>query len=178
MLAHVQHISGGFSRAKGDGVRRSLKFMAQPGLRRSLLALGALGALYALGAAAAQAQNLDQGKSAVQLFNDGCAACHSGAPGLARGRSRAALLQFLQEHYTSGSDTAAALASYLASVDRPQGGRSRPAVAVNPSPPAPRTPGPRTIRGRHRHSPGRHSPDRIQTQTPPTGPAAAGRSFP
>jgi hypothetical protein len=152
--------------------------MSQRKLRRALLTLGAL---YALGTAAANAQNLDQGKSAVQLFNDSCTACHSNAAGLARGRSRTALFQFLQEHYSSGSTTAAELASYLASVDRPQGGRARPAAA-NPAPPvppiqqpAPRTHAPHGPRPRtHQH----HPADRIQTEKPPTGPAAAGRSFP
>jgi hypothetical protein len=160
--------------------------MSRQKWRRALLTLGAL---YALGTAAANAQNLDQGKSAVQLFNDSCTACHRGAAGLARGRSRTALYQFLQEHYSSGSTTAAELASYLASVDRPQGGRARPVEAVparpvarNPAPPAPRTqqPAPRTHaphgpRPRtHQH----HPADRIQTEKPPTGPAAGGRSFP
>jgi hypothetical protein len=150
--------------------------MSRPKLRRSLLALGAL---CALGGAAAQAQNLDQGKSAVQLFNNSCTACHRGAAGLARGRSRTALFQFLQEHYSSGSTTAAELASYLASVDRPQGGRARPAegnparpVAANPAPPVSRAHGPRS-RTRQRHP-----ANRIQTDKPPTSPAAGGRSFP
>jgi hypothetical protein len=151
--------------------------MSQQQLRRALLTLSAL---CAFGTAAANAQNLDQGKSAVQLFNDSCTACHRGAAGLARGRSRTALYQFLQEHYSSGSTTAAELASYLASVDRPQGGRARPAeagparpVAGNPPPPAARPPGARSVRTHQRHS-----PHRIQTEKPPTGPAAAGRSFP
>jgi hypothetical protein len=153
--------------------------MSQQKLWRSLLALGAL---YALGTAGVNAQNLDQGKSAVQLFNDSCTACHRGAAGLARGRSRTALFQFLQEHYSSGSTTAAALASYLASVDRPQGGgRARPVepgparpVAGNPPPPAPRA----HVHGPRIHTHQRHAPDRIQTQKPPTGAAAGGRSFP
>jgi hypothetical protein len=171
----MSNTQGRFSRAKDDGVRRLPKSMSQ--LRGGLFTLGAL---CVLGSAAANAQNLDQGKSAVQLFNDSCTACHRGAAGLARGRSRTALFQFLQEHYSSGSTTAAELASYLASVDRPQGGRARPAeaaparpVAGNPPPPAARPPGPRPVRTHQRHS-----PHRIQTEKPPTGPAAAGRSFP
>jgi hypothetical protein len=134
MLAFVRYVRGGFLRAKDDCVQLSPKFMSRPGLRRCLLVLGAL---YALGGVAAHAQNLDQGKSATRLFADGCATCHRGAGGLARGRSRAALFQFLQQHYSSSSATAAELADYLASVDRPQGGRSR-AAARNPSRPAPR----------------------------------------
>jgi hypothetical protein len=150
-----------------------VKFMAKLPVR-----LFALGALVALGAAAANAQNLDQGKSAIQLFNDSCTACHRGAVGLARGRSRTALFQFLQEHYSSSSTTAAELASYLASVDRPQGGgRARPVVGSPAQPAAP--PAPRAhVHGPRSHTRQHHTPDRIQTEKPPAGPAAGGRSFP
>jgi len=126
-----------------------------------------LGALYALGPAAANAQNLDQGKSATQLFANGCATCHQSAGSLAKGRSRAALFQFLQEHYSSGSDTAAELASYLASFNHPASGRSRPAARH----PAPRTSGPRS----RAHQ--RHPPHRIETRDKPAGPAT-GRPLP
>jgi hypothetical protein len=155
MLAHVQHARDA-SQAKDDGVLLSSKLMSQPGLRSLLV----FGALCALGGAAANAQNLDQGKSATQLFNDSCTTCHRNAGGLAKGRSRGALLQFLQEHYSSSSATAAELASYLASVDRPQGGRSRPA-AGNP----PRPPDPRSVRARQHHP-----PDRIETGKKPASP--------
>jgi mono/diheme cytochrome c family protein len=94
-----------------------------------------LGAVYALAGSAAPAQNLDEGKSATQLFANSCAACHRGAPGLARGRSRAALYQFLQEHYATSSNTAAQLATYLAAVDIKRSGRSR-ATAGKPLRPA------------------------------------------
>jgi hypothetical protein len=105
-------------------VRLSPMFMSQPILRRCLLALSAF---YAL-TAAAHAQNLDQGKSATQLFADSCATCHRSPHGLGKGCGRAKLFQYLQEHYASNSTTAGELASYLASVDRPQSGRSRVAA--------------------------------------------------
>jgi mono/diheme cytochrome c family protein len=35
---------------------------------------------------AANAQNLDQGKSVAKLFADSCATCHRSARGLAKGR--------------------------------------------------------------------------------------------
>jgi hypothetical protein len=110
-------------------VRLSPTFKSQPTLRHCLLALGAF---YALTGAAAHAQNLDQGKSATQLFADSCATCHRSPHGLGKGRGRAKLFQYLQEHYASNSTTAGELASYLASVDRPQSGRSR-VVARKPS---------------------------------------------
>ena len=112
----------------------SQKFMPQPKLRRSLLVLGAV---CALAGSAAHAQNLDQGKSATHLFADSCATCHRSAPGLARGRSRAALFQFLQQHYATSSNTAAELASYLAAVDIKRSGRSRANAGKPPRPPKP-----------------------------------------
>jgi hypothetical protein len=120
-------------------VQRSHKFISQPGLRRCWLVLGAV---YALAGSAAHAQNLDQGKSATRLFADSCATCHRGAPGLARGRSRAALFQFLQEHYATSSNTAAELATYLASVDIKRGGRSRATSGKPPRPATSRPPKP------------------------------------
>jgi mono/diheme cytochrome c family protein len=104
--------------------------MTQPTLRRCLLVLGAV---YALAGAAAHAQNLDQGKSATRLFADSCATCHRSAPALAKGRSRSQLFQFLQEHYATSSNTAAELASYLASVDTRRGRRPRANAGTPPA---------------------------------------------
>jgi mono/diheme cytochrome c family protein len=118
-------------------VQQSSVFMAQRKLRRSWLVLGAMVALIGilLDVSGAQAQNLDQGKTAPRLFADSCATCHRSPRGLAKGRSRATLFAFLNEHYSTSSDTAGELASYLASVDTPQSSRSR-AAAGKPSRPA------------------------------------------
>jgi mono/diheme cytochrome c family protein len=62
-------------------------------------------------ATAAQAQNLDAGKSPAQIFSDTCSACH---------RSPREIKQttpgFIREHYTTSGREAAAMAAYLASV--------------------------------------------------------------
>jgi mono/diheme cytochrome c family protein len=118
-------------------VRLSHTFMRQPKLRRCLFVLGAV---YVLAGSAAHAQNLDQGKSATHLFADSCATCHRSAPGLARGRSRSQLFQFLREHYATSSNTAAELASYLASVDTRRSGRSRGTAGKPPRPATSRSP--------------------------------------
>jgi len=69
--------------------------------------------------ALAKAQtNLDQGKSPAQIFATVCVECHKEPHGLAKGRSGAALADFLREHYTTNSQQAAALAAYV------MGGRS------------------------------------------------------
>jgi mono/diheme cytochrome c family protein len=109
-------------------------------LRHGLLALGVMAVLIGavLIGGAAHAQNLDQGKSPVRLFADGCATCHHSARGLAKGRFRLTLFLFLQKHYATSSSSAWALTSYLESVDTPQRSRSR-AAAAKPSSPATRT---------------------------------------
>lgn len=77
----------------------------------------AFAAVLALTAASVRAQNLDEGKSPQKLFADGCAACHRSPRGLAKGRFSVTLYWFLKDHYSSGPDTAKALAAYLESVD-------------------------------------------------------------
>ena len=79
---------------------------------RGLKLLG-LAAMLALASGAAQAENLDAGKSAQALFAANCASCHSSPRGLAKDRGSYGLASYLQEHYTSGPQTAASLAAYL-----------------------------------------------------------------
>ena len=102
-------------------------------------ALG-IGFVAALAPATAQAQtNIDQGKSASQLFGYSCAECHKAPHALAKGKSTAAVAQFLNEHYTTGRDQAAALAIYVTSgrdtVASPVPGRKpSPGEAANAKP--------------------------------------------
>jgi mono/diheme cytochrome c family protein len=105
--------------------------------------LAALGVVVLAISGPARAQNLDQGKSAAKLFSDSCATCHRNPRGLAKGRFRLTLYAFLKDHYSTGSDTAWELASYLADLDnassgRPQGKPKRPSSASHSSlkPPA------------------------------------------
>jgi mono/diheme cytochrome c family protein len=119
-------------RAKGCCYMQfSLKRLPQPKLGRCLLVLGAL---YLPSAPAVQAQNIDEGKSAPQLYAATCAACHRNPGVLAKGRFRATLAPFLQDHYTTGVGEAWALAGYLASVDA---GPARPKAKQAKRPPAP-----------------------------------------
>ena len=120
----------------------SSKFIPQPKLRRYLFALGAMVALIGplLDTTAAQAQNLDLGKTAPRLFADTCSACHRSPRGLAHGRYRLTLMMFLKEHYSTSSNTASELADYLASVDTPQGGPPR--TGARKPPRKPRSPAP------------------------------------
>lgn len=96
-------------------MRLGSKYLSrQKGLRRGLVALGAVAVLTG---SAAHAQNLDEGKSAPQLFANGCAACHRSPRGLAHGRISLTLFLFLQQHYSTSSSSARALTSYLELVD-------------------------------------------------------------
>ncbi len=83
--------------------------------RRLAPALAILAALLpALAPAAVSAQtNLDQGKSAAQIFGSYCAACHKSTRGLANGRNSLTLTGFLSEHYTTSRQQASALAAYV-----------------------------------------------------------------
>jgi hypothetical protein len=73
-----------------------------------------IGVLAALAPMMARAQtNIDQGKSASQIFANACAECHKSASALRKGKSAAAVAEFLREHYTTGSAQAASLAAYV-----------------------------------------------------------------
>jgi cytochrome c553 len=71
--------------------------------------------------------NLDQGKSASQIFANACVECHKEARGLAKGRSASALTEFLREHYTTNAQQAAQLAAYVL------GGRSADTAPTGPA---------------------------------------------
>ena len=73
-----------------------------------------IGLFGALAPVLAHAQtNLDQGKSAAQIFASVCSECHKAPHGLAGGKSVATITDFLHEHYTTSRDQAAALAAYV-----------------------------------------------------------------
>ena len=63
----------------------------------------------------AQAQNLEAGKSPSQIFAGTCSACHKSPRGLLKSVSVSALPGFLRQHYTTSSDMASVLSSYLVS---------------------------------------------------------------
>jgi hypothetical protein len=76
--------------------------------------LPAMGMLAALAPPLAYAQvNIDQSKTPAQIYGSDCAVCHKSIHGLANGRGKSALTGFLTEHYTSNSQEAAALATYV-----------------------------------------------------------------
>ncbi|MGB7017673.1 MAG: hypothetical protein WBD80_00570 [Xanthobacteraceae bacterium] len=57
--------------------------------------------------------NIDQGKSAAEIYSSVCTACHKTPRGLAAGKNSLMLSAFLREHYTASSGQASALAAYV-----------------------------------------------------------------
>src|SRR5215468_3635994 len=66
-------------------------------------------------AGTAQAQNLEAGKTPSQIFGGTCTACHKSPRGLLKSVSASSLPGFLRQHYTTSSDMASVLASFLIS---------------------------------------------------------------
>ena len=62
-----------------------------------------------------RAENLEAGKSPSQIFSGTCLACHKGMRGLIRTVAPGSLPGFLRQHYTTSSDMASVLASFLVS---------------------------------------------------------------
>jgi len=98
-------------------------------LRKLAYALLTSGAVAVLIGEVADAQNLNQGKSAPKLFADNCATCHHRTRGLAKGRFSLTLFLFLQKHYTTDASSAWTLTSYLESLDNTRRGQPRTAAA-------------------------------------------------
>ena len=63
----------------------------------------------------AQATNLEAGKTPSQLFAQTCNVCHKSPRGLLKSVAPGSLPGFLRQHYTTSSDMAGVLASYLIS---------------------------------------------------------------
>jgi len=68
-------------------------------------------ALWAAAVPAHSQSNLDAGKSAAQIFASTCSNCHRSPREIRRTTA-----SFMREHYTTGSQEAATMAAYLASV--------------------------------------------------------------
>jgi hypothetical protein len=109
---------------------------------RSLTWLLAIG-LVALCVAPTRAQTqLDEGKTAPQLFSSACSACHKSPRGLTKETSASTLASFLRAHYTTGREQAAVLAAFVLAAGPAAGeargqqpGAARPDRAAEPRPP-------------------------------------------
>ena len=101
----------------------------------------ALGLLALAVASSAGAQgNLDQGKSAAELYTSACATCHKSPQNVSKTKWLFGLESFLRQHYTSSFESAAILAAYLkgqekSSADTQRGGVASHATQTKPSGP-------------------------------------------
>ena len=77
------------------------------------------------------AEDFTAGKTPAQLFRSDCGECHRSPNELAKNADVYSLASFLREHYTTKSETAGALAAYVASF--PSSGRNRGAGATTPT---------------------------------------------
>ena len=110
--------------------------------RLGKFSVGLLTVAVGFGAAPAVAQDFSAGKTAAQLFASDCSACHKSPAGLAKGQSVSSLASFLREHYTTKTESAAALAAYLAGSGNarpsPQAPTTGPKAAEDKPAPKPR----------------------------------------
>jgi hypothetical protein len=81
----------------------------------SLATVTLLAGCLAAGSAHAQATNLEAGKSPSQIFAGTCTICHKSPRGLLKTVPASSLPGFLRQHYTTSSDMASVLSSYLVS---------------------------------------------------------------
>ena len=119
----------------GDtGYRRELLIVTamQMNLSRSWLAIGSL-ALCVASSAGAQ-ENLEQGKTGAQLYASVCADCHKSPQSL---KPPGIFLEsFLREHYTADRVSAAAIATYLHGLKKPESPRRRAARSTSQAKPS------------------------------------------
>jgi hypothetical protein len=77
--------------------------------------------------------NLDQGKTATQLYASDCAACHKSPQSVSHTKWIFGLESFLRQHYTSSRESAAMLAAYLKAQEKPPAEAKRSRVARHAS---------------------------------------------
>jgi hypothetical protein len=93
----------------------------------------ALSSVFGLAQAQAQ-ENLDRGRSAVQIYASNCAECHRNPKAVGKTMSSSALAGYLRVHYTASRESADTLAAYLSSLPAdPRAGPARPSSGSKPA---------------------------------------------
>ncbi len=80
--------------------------------------LAAFAVVAALGGQARAQDNFDAGKTPAQLYASDCAICHKSAQGMTQAGGIFGLAGFLRQHYTASREAAAAIATYVQSIDK------------------------------------------------------------
>ena len=156
-MSHIQHLSasqsvyGAVLRFFDSTIRQWTGGGSGP-LRKSgtkIFAIATLTlAIYAVDSASAQSRgrsapaappggyqseaiDLNEGKTAAELFQSGCAVCHQSAAGLTKGRSAGELTSFLRQHYTVSIQHVQTLSAFLSGAGPGRG--APPATASTPA---------------------------------------------
>ena len=128
----------GYATLDGDfGAVRGAVTMSGHGVRLTIISF----ALCVASSAGAQG-NLDQSKTAAQLYASNCATCHESLASVRKTKSFFELERILSQHYTSNRESAANLAAYLKRQERlsVESQRRRGATSqVRPPEPTPST---------------------------------------
>jgi hypothetical protein len=136
---------------------------------------------FAADRALAQATNLEAGKNPSQIFAGTCNACHKSPRGLLKTVPAGSLSGFLRQHYTTSSEMAAALSSYLVAngaADTRAGAQAKPGKDAKTEA-RPGGPAEQLDRQGHRLHPGAGSQEATRPETQPqqaAKPDAEGRS--
>lgn len=93
------------------------------------LAIGSLTMIVASSLGARE--NLDEGKTAVQLYASNCVTCHKSPRSVTRATDLFGLESFLREHYTASRDSAAKLAAYLKGLEKLSAGHTHRDAATH-----------------------------------------------
>ena len=128
------------------------------GLTLAALTIGILALFF--GQLAQAQENLDQGKTAADLYASDCAICHKSPRGLSKVGGIFGLQSFLRQHYTASRESAARLAAYLQTIDR----GPVPAERRRKAPPPKASPEPRHERP-DRATPDDKKPKKKATET-------------
>jgi cytochrome c len=85
-------------------------------------------------------ESLEKGKTGAQLYAADCAVCHKSPQSVTTTSRIFGLENFLREHYTVSSESAATIAAYLNGLKKPEPPRGRAAKRTNQAtPPKPPT---------------------------------------
>jgi hypothetical protein len=113
--------------------------------------------------------NIDQDKTPAAMYSSDCSVCHKSIRGLANGRDRSSLTDYLAEHYTASHSEAAALAAYVLAGG---GGTGAPTPVRGEKPQPDHTqPGAEEPRTREARKPGKPEEEPTAEAKPPAGAA-------
>jgi hypothetical protein len=89
-----------------------------------------------LASSAVAQESLEKGKTGAQLYASNCAVCHKSPQSVTTTSGIFGLENFLRDHYTVSSESAATVAAYLHGLRKPDSTRGRAAKRTNQAKPS------------------------------------------